>query len=116
MPREADLPPHGHGLFVVRPDRQHPTVVNNVETLSNVPHVLGQGANWFRSIGTPDTPGTMAFTSSGDVATPGVFELPMGTPLDELVFEHGGGMRPGRTRRGHERQRRDRWRGRDPRE
>lgn len=97
MPREADLPPHVHGLFVVRPDRQNPTVVNNVETLSNVPHILRQGADWFRSMGTSDTPGTMVFTISGDVATPGVFELPMGTPLDELVFEHGGGMRPRRT-------------------
>ncbi len=97
MPREADLPPHVHGLFVVRPDRQNPTVVNNVETLSNVPHILRQGADWFRSMGTPDTPGTMVFTISGDVATPGVFELPMGTLLDELVFEHGGGTRPGRT-------------------
>jgi NADH:ubiquinone oxidoreductase subunit F (NADH-binding) len=96
MPREADLPPHVHGLFLVRPDRSNPTIVNNVETLSNVPHIFRQGADWFRSIGTLDTPGTMVFTISGDVATPGVFELPMGTPLDELVFEHGGGMRPGR--------------------
>ncbi len=97
MPREADLPPHVHGLFVVRPDRSNPTVVNNVETLSNVPHILRQGAEWFRSFGTSDTPGTMVFTISGDVATPGVFELPMGTPLDKLVLENGGGMRPGRT-------------------
>jgi NADH-quinone oxidoreductase subunit F len=97
MPRKADLPPHVHGLFVVRPDRSNPTVVNNVETLSNIPHILRQGAEWFRSVGTSDTPGTMVFTISGDVATPGVFELPMATPLDELVFEHGGGMRAGRT-------------------
>jgi NADH:ubiquinone oxidoreductase subunit F (NADH-binding) len=97
MPREADLPPHVHGLFVVRPDQSNPTVVNNVETLSNIPHILRQGAEWFRSLGTWDTPGTMVFTISGDLATPGVFELPMGTPLDELVFEHGGGMRAGRT-------------------
>ncbi|HZT78462.1 MAG TPA: NADH-ubiquinone oxidoreductase-F iron-sulfur binding region domain-containing protein [Vicinamibacterales bacterium] len=96
MPREADLPPYVHGLFVVRPDRSNPTVVNNVETLSNIPHIFCRGADWFRSIGTPDTPGTMVFTISGDVATPGVFELPMGTPVDELVYEHGGGMRPGR--------------------
>jgi NADH-quinone oxidoreductase subunit F len=71
--------------------------VSNVETPSNIPHILRQGAEWFRSLGTSDTPATMVFTISGDVATPGVFELPMGTPLDELVFEHGGGMRAGRT-------------------
>ena len=96
MPREADRPPYVHGLFVTGLDRPNPTVVNNVETLSNVPHILGRGAGWFRSMGTSDTPGTMVFTISGDVETPGVYELPMGTTLDELVLEHGGGPRPGR--------------------
>ena len=97
MPREADRPPYVYGLFVTRPDHPNPTVVNNVETLSSIPHILARGAEWFRSIGTPDTPGTMLFTISGDVNTPGVYELPMGTPLDQLVFERGGGLRPGRT-------------------
>jgi NADH-quinone oxidoreductase subunit F len=97
MPREADRPPYVHGLFVTGLDRPNPTVVNNVETLSNVPHILGCGAGWFRSMGTSDTPGTMVFTISGDVETPGVHELPMGTTLDELVLEHGGGPRPGRS-------------------
>jgi NADH-quinone oxidoreductase subunit F len=70
-------------------DHPNPTVVNNVETLSNVPHILRRGAEWFRSLGTSDTSGTMVFSISGDVEAPGVYELPMGTPLDQLVFEHG---------------------------
>jgi len=97
MPSEADRPPYVHGLFVIGLDHPNPTVVNNVETLSNVPHILRRGPGWFRSLGTSDTPGTMVFTISGDVETPGVYELSMGTPLDQLVFAHGGGLRPGRT-------------------
>ena len=97
MPREADLPPYVQGLFVTGPTELNPAVVNNVETLSNVPHIVRRSANWFRSLGTRDTPGTMVFTLSGDVQKPGVYELPMGTPLQQLVFEHGGGPRPGRT-------------------
>jgi len=97
MPREADLPPYVQGLFVTGPTELNPAVVNNVETLSNVPHILCRGATWFRSIGTSDTPGTMVFTVSGDVQTPGVYELPMGTPLQELVLGRGGGPKAGRT-------------------
>jgi NADH-quinone oxidoreductase subunit F len=97
MPREADLPPYVQGLFVTSPTELNPAVVNNVETLSNVPHILRQGAAWFRSIGTPDTPGTMVFTLSGDVPTPGVYERPTGTPLRELVFGLGGGPKAGHT-------------------
>ncbi len=97
MPREADLPPYVQGLFVTGPNELNPAVVNNVETLSNIPHIIRRGASWFRSIGTVDTPGTMVFTVSGDIATPGVYELPMGTPLRRLVFEYGGGPKPGRA-------------------
>ena len=97
MPREADRPPYVEGLFVTDPTQRNPAVVNNVETLSNIPHIVLRGAAWFRSVGTPDTPGTMVFTVSGDVLRPGVYELPMGTPLRELIFGHGGGLRPGRT-------------------
>jgi NADH-quinone oxidoreductase subunit F len=95
MPREADLPPYVQGLFVTRPTELNPAVVNNVETLSNVPHIVRRGADWFRSLGTRDTPGTMVFTLSGDVQKPGVYELNMGTRLEQLVFEYGGGPRPG---------------------
>jgi NADH:ubiquinone oxidoreductase subunit F (NADH-binding) len=97
MPREADLPPYVQGLFVNGPNELNPAVVNNVETLSNIPHIIRRGASWFRSIGTVDTPGTMVFTLSGDITTPGVYELPMGTPLRRLVFEYGGGPKPGRA-------------------
>lgn len=96
LPREKDFPPYVKGLFVKYPSELNPAVVNNVETLSNVPHILARGATWFRSIGTSDTPGTMVFSVSGDVETPGVYELPMGTPLGELVRRCGGGLRPGR--------------------
>ena len=75
MPREADRPPYLQGLFVTSPTEMNPVVVNNVETLSNVPHIIRRGANWFRLLGTADTPGTMLFTISGDVQKPGVYEL-----------------------------------------
>jgi NADH-quinone oxidoreductase subunit F len=96
MPREAEFPPYVKGLFVTDPAELNPAVVNNVETLSNVPHILLHGAAWFRKFGTPDTAGTMVFTISGDVQTPGVYELPMGTPLNDLIMRHGGGIRSGR--------------------
>ena len=91
-------PPYVQGLLgdTVRPN---PTVVNNVETLSNVPHILRHGADWFRSFGTPDAPGTMVFTISGDVRRHGIVELPMGTPLSVLVFEVGAGLEAGRSPR-----------------
>ncbi len=97
MPREADRPPYVEGLFVTDPAQRNPAVVNNVETLSNIPHIVLRGAVWFHTLGTRDTPGTMIFTLSGDVQRPGVYELPMGTPLRRLIEEHGGGLRPGRT-------------------
>ncbi len=96
LPREKDFPPYVKGLFVKDPAELNPAVVNNVETLSNVPHIVARGAGWFRALGTPDTPGTMVFTVSGDIARPGVYELPMGTPLRELVERCGGGLRAGR--------------------
>ncbi|HEV2387003.1 MAG TPA: NADH-ubiquinone oxidoreductase-F iron-sulfur binding region domain-containing protein [Candidatus Acidoferrales bacterium] len=99
MPREADNPPYILGLFtrmlydVYEPN---PAVVDNAETVCNVPHILRNGPDWYRSMGTADTPGTMVFTISGDVRTPGVYELPMGTTLRELIDVWGGGPRPGR--------------------
>src|SRR5262245_63665101 len=74
-----------------------PTTVNNVETFSHVPHILGRGVEWFRSIGTEKSPGTTIFGVSGHVRRPGLFELPLGTRLDEIVFEHAGGP-PARRR------------------
>jgi len=96
LPREADFPPYVKGLFVNNLAELNPSVVNNVETLSNIPHIVLRGADWFRSMGTPDSPGTMVFTVSGDIARPGVYELPMGKPLRELIQDCGGGVRPAR--------------------
>jgi NADH-quinone oxidoreductase subunit F len=73
-----------------------PTVINNVETLANVPHIIENGAEWYASIGTERNTGTRLFGVSGHVKKRGVYELPMGTPLKELIYDHCGGMRDGR--------------------
>jgi NADH-quinone oxidoreductase subunit F len=96
LPREADYPPYIKGLFVKLPTELNPTVANNAETLSNIPHIILHGADAYRSVGTKDSPGTMVFTISGDVERPGIIELPMGTPLRKLVEEFAGGVKPGR--------------------
>jgi NADH-quinone oxidoreductase subunit F len=72
-----------------------PTIINNVETLANVPRILEKGVAWYRSFGTEKSPGTKAFSLSGHVNKPGNYELPLGTPLRELIYgaEYGGGMR-----------------------
>jgi len=105
------LPPFQHGLFATVtqtgweshsaetggiPAAANPTLVNNCETLANVPHILANGAEWFRSMGTEESPGTIVCTASGDVRRATVVELEMGTPLSELV-DRAGGARPGRT-------------------
>jgi NADH-quinone oxidoreductase subunit F len=77
-----------------------PTTVNNVETFCHVPHIVRHGAAWFRGIGTEKSPGTAIFGVSGHVTRPGLFELPLGTRLDELVFEHAGGPPAGRKVKG----------------
>ena len=79
------------------PAELNPAVVNNVETLCNVPHIVVQGADWFRSVGTKDSPGTMVLTLTGDVERPGIYELPMGTPLRTLIEIYGGGVTSGRS-------------------
>jgi NADH-quinone oxidoreductase subunit F len=68
----------------------NPTIVNNVETLSHVPRILSHGAEWFRATGTDASPGSMVFTVVGDVASPGVYELPLGTPLRVLLEDIAG--------------------------
>ena len=89
------VPPWMEGLFR-SPDSPNPTLVNNVETLANVPHILAHGAEWFRSFGTDDSPGTMVLTLCGDVRLPGMYELPMGFSLRELIYGIGGGPPEGR--------------------
>jgi len=73
-----------------------PTVVNNVETLANVPPIVLHGADWFRSFGTRSCPGTKVYTILGHVAHPGLIEVEMGTPLRRIIEDFGGGMRDGR--------------------
>jgi NADH:ubiquinone oxidoreductase subunit F (NADH-binding) len=84
------VPPWMEGLFRA-PGSPNPVAANNVETLANVPLILDRGPEWFRSFGTEDSPGTMLFTLSGDVRHPGVYELPLGLPLRDLVEGIGGG-------------------------
>jgi NADH-quinone oxidoreductase subunit F len=72
-----------------------PTVVNNVETVCNIPHILRHGAEWYRGLGRDGEAGTKIFGVSGRVNRPGAFELPMGTPLREMIEDYAGGMKPG---------------------
>ncbi len=73
-----------------------PTLVNNVETLCNIPHILQHGAAWFTQVGTEKCPGTMLFSLSGAVNKPGVYEMPLGSPMRRLIEEYGGGVPGGR--------------------
>jgi NADH-quinone oxidoreductase subunit F len=72
-----------------------PTVVNNVETLTNVPLIIDQGAGWFKSLGTADSAGVKVFSLSGRINKPGNYELPFGTTFRQLIYEHGGGIPDG---------------------
>jgi NADH-quinone oxidoreductase subunit F len=74
-----------------------PTVINNVETLANVPPIVLNGAAWYRQFGTEKSPGTKIFCLSGHVARPGNYELPLGAPLRHLIEECGGGVPGGRA-------------------
>jgi len=94
QPRKKPPFPAQYGAFGM------PTTVNNVETFSHVPHIVARGAEWFRKIGTEKSPGTTIFGVSGHVARPGLYELPLGTRLDEIVFEHAGGVPGGRKLKG----------------
>jgi NADH-quinone oxidoreductase subunit F len=73
-----------------------PTVVNNVETLTNLPMILANGADWYKSMGTPDSAGVKIFSLSGRVRKPGNYELPFGTTFRQLIYEYGGGVQEGR--------------------
>ncbi|HVO60684.1 MAG TPA: NADH-ubiquinone oxidoreductase-F iron-sulfur binding region domain-containing protein, partial [Terriglobales bacterium] len=77
-----------------------PTVVNNVETISCVPHILNNGAEWFHGLSRTKDGGTKLYGVSGKVKRPGLWELPMGTTARELLEEHAGGMRDGLKFRG----------------
>ena len=94
QPRLRPPFPAAKGLF------GKPTVVNNVETLTNLPPIINRGAEWYRSIGTERSTGPKVFCLSGHVERPGNYELPLGTTFRELIFEHGGGIRGGKKIKG----------------
>ena len=85
-PRSKPPFPGVSGLF------GKPTVVNNVETLCNVPHIIANGAGWFKSLSKTDEGGTKIYGASGRVKKPGLWELPLGVSLREILQEHAGGM------------------------
>jgi len=111
-PLPRNVPPYIHGLFATVPSSgwsaspggvvtdfsaSNPTVVNNVETLATVTQVLARGPEWHRSLGTDRSPGLVVATVVGDVVSPGVGEVELGTPLHEVIERVGGGLPPGRT-------------------
>lgn len=74
-----------------------PTLVQNVETLANIPHIVQRGAAWYAAIGTEQSKGPKVFCISGHVNRPGNYELPLGTPLREIIYQYAGGVRFGRN-------------------
>ncbi|HOE66633.1 MAG TPA: NADH-ubiquinone oxidoreductase-F iron-sulfur binding region domain-containing protein, partial [Candidatus Hydrogenedentes bacterium] len=91
MPRPRPPFPAVKGLF------EKPTVINNVETLANVPCIIANGAEWFASVGTETSKGTKVFALSGKVARTGLVEVAMGTTIRQVVFDVGGGIPNGRA-------------------
>ncbi|EHI55431.1 hypothetical protein HMPREF9333_01567 [Johnsonella ignava ATCC 51276] len=87
MPRNKIFRTAHKGLF------QMPTVLNNVETLANVHMIMLNGVDWFRSIGTKDSPGTKVFSVVGKVLNAGLVEVPMGTPLTSIIYDISGGIK-----------------------
>ncbi|MDO4323958.1 MAG: NADH-ubiquinone oxidoreductase-F iron-sulfur binding region domain-containing protein [Lachnospiraceae bacterium] len=88
------------GMPRVKPPRtvekglwEKPTVLNNVETYANVPKIILDGADWYRSIGTEGSPGTKTFSLTGSIQNTGLIEVPMGTTLREIIFDIGGGLK-----------------------
>ena len=75
---------------------EKPTVLNNVETYANVPKIILQGADWFRSIGTAGSPGCKTFSLTGAIENTGLIEVPMGSTLRQIIFDIGGGLKDGK--------------------
>lgn len=94
IPRAKPPFPQLSGLFGL------PTVVDNVETVCNIPHIVEHGAQWYKSLSRTEIGGTKIYGVSGRVKRPGWWELPMGTPMRELLEVHAGGMLPGYAFRG----------------
>jgi len=94
LPRAKPPFPVVSGLF------GKPTVVNNVETVVNVPHIILRGAQWFKDLSLTGEGGTKIYGASGHVRNPGLWELPLGTTLREILEDHAGGMKKGHELRG----------------
>lgn len=95
------------GMPRVKPPRtvekglwEKPTVLNNVETYANVPKIILQGADWFRTIGTEGSPGTKTFSLTGSIENTGLIEVPMGTTLRHIIYDIGGGLKKGAAFKG----------------
>lgn len=86
MPRSRPPFPAVAGLW------GRPTIIDNIKTLAYVPSIIGRGADWFRSIGTEQSPGTGVFSITGKIANSGIAEVPLGTPASSLIYEIGGGI------------------------
>ncbi len=89
-PRLKPPYPPTHGLF------GKPTVINNVETFANIPAIILNGADWFKSFGTPSSPGTKVYSLVGNVVRRGIVEVPMGTTVRDLIYRFGGGLLGGK--------------------
>ena len=94
IPRAKPPHPQVSGLW------GRPTIINNTETLCNIPHIVNHGVEWYKDLSHTDEGGTKVYGVSGKVKNPGAWELPMGTPMRELLEEHAGGMREGYGFRG----------------
>lgn len=90
MPRNKEFRTTERGLW------DKPTVINNVETLANIPPILRKGAEWYAQMGTPDSTGTKVFALVGKVNHPGLVEVPMGTSIYDIVYKIGGGISDGK--------------------
>ena len=90
QPRVRPPFPPSYGLY------GKPTIINNVETFTNVPMILANGADWYKSMGTLDSAGVKIFSLSGRVRKPGNYELPFGATFRQLIYEHAGGVQEGR--------------------
>ena len=90
QPRVRPPFPPSYGLY------GKPTIINNVETFTNVPMILANGADWYKTLGTLDSAGVKIFSLSGRVRKPGNYELPFGATFRELIYEHAGGIQEGR--------------------
>ncbi len=89
-PRNKPPFPANKGLF------QKPTIINNVETLANIPQIIMKGADWFASMGTEDSKGTKVFALGGAINNTGLVEIPLGTTLRHIIYDIGGGIPNGR--------------------